>query len=109
MIEFDHNNATIYDVITHVAKVANSPTMFGDQWRINDTTRGDHVYQVSFVFHDGKSRHEATVNFVLVNKRFCVGYADQECLHRVQYFVDRLNGCKRDDEGNMQASQNGGG
>ncbi len=102
MIKFDRNNATMFDVITHVAKVANSPTMFGDRWRIIRASSHYRLMEIVMHVHDTEIWHEFGITFFQTTQRglFCVGPCGT-FEKRIQYFVDRLNGCKRDDEGNM--------
>ncbi len=102
VIEFDRNNATAFDVLTYVAKVANSPTMFGDQWRIIEAF-GHPGCLISMAVCDGTTNHVFAIGFA---KRFGVfeytkPEGQESFLHRIQYFVDRLNNLKRDEEGRM--------
>lgn len=91
-------------MLTHVAKVASSPTMFGDQWEFCRTRSPEDDSQdrlIAIGVYDGHEYHLVKVYWVAKKQSFeLVGQFT--FLQRAQYFVDRLNELKRDEQGNMR-------
>lgn len=103
MNNFNKRKANFFSVLTHVAKVASSPTMFGDQWEFVGFTHNSQNFGeigISLEFFDGSKHSEVFVTWMPVDQCF-YALPPQSSPSRAQCFVDRLNGCKRDDAGNM--------
>lgn len=100
MSQFNPNNADFYSTLTHIAKVASSPIMFGERWAFLGLWKHDYDPRFSDI-HIQRNGVVFCVRWDDQDRKFRV-WGDSETEHIAKCFEARLNGLKRDEKGNVE-------